>query len=59
MSTNNDRNIDEEKIGFFSGLFAEHPLDENIKIPIYFTNYVLINYGTGAIFGALHMMKGL
>ena len=46
-----DRNIDEEKIGFFSGLFAEHPLDENIKIPIYFTNYVLINYGTGAIFG--------
>ena len=46
-----DRNIDDEKIGFFSGLFAEHPLDENIKIPIYFTNYVLINYGTGAIFG--------
>ncbi len=46
-----DRNIDEEKIGFFSGLFAEHPLNENIKIPIYFTNYVLINYGTGAIFG--------
>ena len=46
-----DRNIDEEKIGFFSGFFAEHPLNEDIKIPIYFTNYVLINYGTGAIFG--------
>ena len=46
-----DKNIDEEKIGFFSGFFAEHPLNEDIKIPIYFTNYVLINYGTGAIFG--------
>ena len=46
-----DRNIDDEKIGFFSGLFAEHPLNEKLQIPIYFTNYVLINYGTGAIFG--------
>ena len=46
-----NKNIDEEKIGFFSGLVAEHPLNENIEIPIYFTNYVLINYGTGAIFG--------
>ena len=46
-----NKNIDEEKIGFFSGLLAEHPLNEKIEIPIYFTNYVLINYGTGAIFG--------
>ena len=46
-----NKNIDEEKIGFFSGLVAEHPLNENIQIPIYFTNYVLMNYGTGAIFG--------
>jgi len=45
------KNIDEEKIGFFSGLFAEHPLNQNIKIPIYFANYILMNYGTGAIFG--------
>ena len=47
----NDKKIDEEKFGFNSNLFVEHPFLENEKIPIYFTNYVLTNYGTGAIFG--------
>ena len=40
-----------EKIGFNTGLFADHPFIPNKKIPIYFANFVLMDYGTGAIFG--------
>ncbi len=40
-----------EKIGFDTGLFALNPLDKKIKLPIYFANFVLMDYGTGAIFG--------
>ncbi len=41
----------QEKIGFHTSLFAEHPFIKNEKIPVFFSNYVLINYGNGAIFG--------
>ena len=40
-----------EKLGFNTNLFAEHPFIKNKKIPIYFANFVLMDYGTGAIFG--------
>ena len=40
-----------EKIGFNSNLFVRHPFIKNKKIPIYFANFVLMDYGTGAIFG--------
>ncbi len=40
-----------DKIGFNTQLNVEHPLIKNCKLPIYFSNYVLINYGNGAIFG--------
>ena len=40
-----------EKIGFNTGLFALHPLDKKNKLPIYIANFVLMDYGTGAIFG--------
>ena len=40
-----------EKEGFFTSMYAKHPLLENCKIPIYFVNYVLSDYGTGAVFG--------
>jgi leucyl-tRNA synthetase len=40
-----------EKNGFDTGLYAEHPFIENKKIPVYFANFVLMDYGTGAIFG--------
>ena len=40
-----------EKNGFKTGLYAEHPFIENKKIPVYFANFVLMDYGTGAIFG--------
>ncbi len=40
-----------EKIGYDTGLFVHHPFIQNKKIPIYFANFVLMDYGTGAIFG--------
>ena len=40
-----------EKIGFKTKLQAINPLDNNIKIPVYFANFVLMDYGLGAVFG--------
>ncbi len=40
-----------EKIGFNTQLFAEHPFLKNKKLPIYVANFVLMDYGNGAIFG--------
>jgi leucyl-tRNA synthetase len=40
-----------EKLGFNTGLFAVHPFIKNKKIPIYFANFVLMDYGKGAVFG--------
>ena len=40
-----------EKLGFKTNLLAKNPLDENIKVPVYFANFVLMDYGLGAVFG--------
>ena len=40
-----------EKKGFDTGLKAVHPLDPSWQVPIYVANFVLMEYGTGAIFG--------
>ena len=40
-----------EKIGFKTDLLAINPLDKNIKVPVYFANFVLMDYGLGAVFG--------
>ena len=40
-----------EKIGYKTGLFVSHPFIKNKKIPVYFANFVLMDYGSGAIFG--------
>ncbi len=40
-----------QKEGIFTGLFAWHPFDKNIKLPIIIANFVLMDYGTGAIYG--------
>ncbi len=40
-----------DKLGFYTNMYAKHPFIENKKIPIYFANFVLMDYGTGAIFG--------
>ena len=40
-----------EKIGFKTDLIAINPLNEKIKVPVYFANFVLMDYGLGAVFG--------
>ncbi len=40
-----------EKLGFNSNFFVKHPFIKNKRIPVYFANFVLMDYGTGAIFG--------
>ena len=40
-----------EKIGFKTNLLAINPLDKNHKVPVYFANFVLMDYGFGAVFG--------
>ncbi len=40
-----------EKLGFKTDLIAVNPLDDEIKVPVYFANFVLMDYGLGAIFG--------
>jgi leucyl-tRNA synthetase len=40
-----------EKLGFKTNLLAINPLDENNKVPVYFANFVLMDYGLGAVFG--------
>ena len=40
-----------EKLGFKTDLLAINPLDDKIKVPVYFANFVLMDYGFGAVFG--------
>ena len=40
-----------EKEGYDTGLALRHPLDEGWELPLYIANFVLMDYGTGAIFG--------
>jgi leucyl-tRNA synthetase len=40
-----------EKLGFKTELIAVNPLDNDIKVPVYFANFVLMDYGLGAVFG--------
>ena len=40
-----------DKIGFRTSLIAINPLNKEIKVPVYFANFVLMDYGLGAVFG--------
>ena len=40
-----------EKIGYKTNLYARHPFLKDKKIPIFIANFILMDYGTGAIFG--------
>ncbi|GJD61312.1 leucine--tRNA ligase [Methylobacterium frigidaeris] len=40
-----------EKLGFDTGLKVRHPLDPSWTLPVYVANFVLMEYGTGAVFG--------
>jgi leucyl-tRNA synthetase len=40
-----------EKMGFDTGLRVKHPFDPAIELPVWIANFILMDYGTGAIFG--------
>ncbi|QXT39816.1 leucine--tRNA ligase [Gymnodinialimonas ceratoperidinii] len=40
-----------EKRGFDTGLKVRHPFDTAAELPVYIANFILMDYGTGAIFG--------
>jgi leucyl-tRNA synthetase len=40
-----------EKLGLDTGLRVLHPFDNSLELPVYIANFVLMDYGTGAIFG--------
>jgi leucyl-tRNA synthetase len=40
-----------EKRGFDTGIRVLHPFDNAVELPVYIANFVLMDYGTGAIFG--------
>ncbi|HZF42021.1 MAG TPA: leucine--tRNA ligase [Sphingomonadaceae bacterium] len=40
-----------EKKGFDTGLTALHPLDPDSRLPLFIANFVLMDYGSGAVFG--------
>ncbi|MCM8558072.1 leucine--tRNA ligase [Sphingomicrobium sediminis] len=41
----------QEKEGYNTGIGAVHPLDPEWKLPVFIANFVLMDYGTGAVFG--------
>ena len=41
----------QEKMGFDTGIRAVHPFDPDWTLPVYVANFILMEYGTGAIFG--------
>ncbi|OWU86136.1 leucyl-tRNA synthetase [Oceanicola sp. 22II-s10i] len=40
-----------EKLGYDTGLKVRHPFDTSWELPVYIANFILMDYGTGAIFG--------
>ncbi|WP_425041554.1 leucine--tRNA ligase [Primorskyibacter sp. S187A] len=40
-----------DKLGFDTGLRVRHPFDTSWELPVYVANFILMDYGTGAIFG--------
>ncbi|APE44859.1 leucine--tRNA ligase [Sulfitobacter alexandrii] len=40
-----------EKLGYDTGITVRHPFDTAYEMPVYIANFILMDYGTGAIFG--------
>ena len=51
MGTSQEAIDTAEKLGFDTGIKAVHPFDSSWKLPVYVANFILMEYGTGAIFG--------
>jgi len=50
METSEEALETAEKIGIDTGLRVVHPLDPELELPVYIANFILMDYGTGAIF---------
>ncbi|WP_417519879.1 leucine--tRNA ligase [Minwuia sp.] len=51
MGTSEEEMERAEKRGFDTGLKVAHPFIEGRELPVYIANFILMDYGTGAIFG--------
>ncbi|HSF96855.1 MAG TPA: leucine--tRNA ligase [Thermohalobaculum sp.] len=51
MGTSEEELEKAEKKGFDTGLKVVHPFDPDWELPVYVANFILMDYGTGAIFG--------
>ncbi|WP_300391634.1 leucine--tRNA ligase [Henriciella sp.] len=51
MGTSEEAIEKAEKVGVDTGLRVSHPFDPSITLPVWVANFVLMGYGTGAIFG--------
>ncbi len=51
MGTSQEAIDTAEKMGFDTGIKAVHPFDPSWTLPVYVANFILMDYGTGAIFG--------
>ncbi len=51
MGTSEEVLAQAEKEGFATGLEVVHPFDPDWRLPVYVANFILMDYGTGAIFG--------
>jgi len=40
-----------EKLGYLTDITAKHPADPTVELPVYIANFVLMDYGTGAVIG--------
>ena len=40
-----------EKLGFDTGYTVQHPFLDGVQLPLYIANFILMDYGTGAIYG--------
>ncbi|ANT60067.1 leucine--tRNA ligase [Salipiger sp. CCB-MM3] len=51
MGTSEEELEKAEKRGFDTGIKVRHPFDDSWELPVYIANFILMDYGTGAIFG--------
>lgn len=51
MGTSAEEMEKADKRGFDTGLTVTHPFDPDWKVPVYIANFILMDYGTGAVFG--------
>ncbi len=51
MGTSAEEMEKADKRGFDTGITVTHPFDPDLQLPVYIANFVLMDYGTGAIFG--------